>query len=111
MNSIITLATIDELAEGERIALEIDGQSILLIAHKHQYFCIAEMCTHENISLADGEVDELDAIVCPRHGARFDLRTGKAVCLPATTPVQVYPVTVNGTEIQILWTTPGLAEE
>jgi 3-phenylpropionate/trans-cinnamate dioxygenase ferredoxin subunit len=99
----LTLATLDELAEGERIALEIDGTAVLLLRHAGEIFCVADVCSHDDSPLGDAELDEACAIVCPRHGARFDLHSGKALCLPAVSPIAVFPVTVNGNEIQIRW--------
>ncbi|MBI4641820.1 MAG: Rieske 2Fe-2S domain-containing protein, partial [Candidatus Tectomicrobia bacterium] len=61
---------------------------------------IDDTCTHEEASLSEGEVWG-EVIECPKHGARFDLRTGEVVSLPAVLPVATYEVKVEGTEVKI----------
>lgn len=58
-------------------------------------FAVENRSSHEDTPLADGELDETDcSIECPRHGSRFDLRTGWALNLPAYEPIEVFPVEV-----------------
>jgi 3-phenylpropionate/trans-cinnamate dioxygenase ferredoxin component len=64
------------------------------------YHCIDDVCTHDGASFETAELDG-NEIECPRHGARFDVTTGRATCLPAIVPVKVYPVTVENGEIRI----------
>ena len=66
----------------------------------NSYYCIDDVCTHDGASLDQGELDG-NEIECPRHGARFDVTTGRATCLPAIVPVKAYPVEVENGEIQI----------
>ena len=61
---------------------------------------ISDVCSHGAVSLSDGEVEGL-AIECWLHGSRFDLRTGAALSLPATRPVPVYPVSVDGERVLV----------
>jgi 3-phenylpropionate/trans-cinnamate dioxygenase ferredoxin component len=71
---------------GERIAVcNVDGE----------LYAIDDVCTHDGGSLDQGEL-EGDEIECPRHGARFDVRTGRATLMPAVMPVQTYAVKVEG---------------
>ncbi|MCC6979788.1 MAG: non-heme iron oxygenase ferredoxin subunit [Candidatus Melainabacteria bacterium] len=65
-----------------------------------EYFCIADLCTHDGGPLGEGELIG-NQIECPRHGARFDVRTGKALCLPAILPVPTYKVELRGEEIWV----------
>lgn len=58
------------------------------------YHAIEDVCTHDNGPLAEGELDGCQ-VICPRHGARFDIRTGAAVSLPAYRPVEAFPVRVE----------------
>ncbi len=67
---------------------------ILLLKVGEEVFALEDLCTHDNGPLHEGEVEE-GKIVCPRHGARFDLRTGRQT-LPAPRPVKVFPVRVEG---------------
>jgi 3-phenylpropionate/trans-cinnamate dioxygenase ferredoxin subunit len=61
-----------------------------------------DLCTHDGGPLAEG-VLEGEVIECPRHGARFNVKTGAALCLPAVAPVATYAVRVQGDEIQVGW--------
>jgi 3-phenylpropionate/trans-cinnamate dioxygenase ferredoxin subunit len=79
------------MPRGDRIALaNVDGE----------YYAIDDVCTHDGGSLDQGEVFDYE-IECPRHGARFDVRTGKALTLPAVFPVKTYPLKVEGNDILI----------
>ena len=90
----------DQLPLGERMFLEIEGKSIVLLNLAGKLFAIGDVCTHDNGPVGDGEVDGYE-VVCPRHGARFDIRTGKASSLPAVVDIPAYPVRVVGAMIEI----------
>ena len=67
-----------------------------------QLFAIEDRCSHDDGELVEGELDEEDcAIECPRHGSRFDLRTGKPLNLPAYVPVDTFPVVVEDGVIRV----------
>lgn len=82
-----------DVPAGERIVFEIDGEPIALFHVSGQFYAIGDICTHDNGPLAEGELDGYQ-IICPRHGARFDIRSGQAVRLPAVRPTPWYPVRV-----------------
>lgn len=65
-----------------------------------QLYCIDDVCTHDGGPLDQGELDGKE-IECPRHGARFDVTSGRATCMPAIVPVKTYPVRVVDGEIQV----------
>lgn len=65
-----------------------------------EFYCIADLCTHDGGPLGEGELVD-NQIECPRHGARFDVITGKALCLPAILPVPTYKVELRGDEIWV----------
>ena len=96
----VSVASEDEVGNGERILLEIDGQGIALFNIAGEFYAIADVCSHDDGSVAEGELEEYE-IVCPRHGAHFDLRTGKALTLPAVVDIPAYPVRVEGGEVLI----------
>ncbi len=96
----IEIAPLSDLPNGGRLFVEIDGQAIVLFNIANQLFAIADTCSHDGGPLGDGELDE-HAVICPRHGARFDLPTGKALTYPAVVDIPVYPVRVVGEMIQL----------
>lgn len=98
--SFVAVATLDELRGAEPLAVEHDDHVVALVQVEEQIFAIKDECSHARVPLSEGDVEDC-AIECYLHGARFDLRTGAAISLPATEPVPVYPVRVEGTDILV----------
>ncbi len=98
MSDFEEIASIDEFGLADRLEVFIDDTPVLLIRLNDQYFAIEDVCTHDGQPLTNGCIEE-GAIVCPRHGARFDLVTGKALCMPATKPIQIFEVEVRDHKI------------
>ena len=96
----VVVAAEDELGDGERILFEIDGESIVLFKIAEAFFAIADLCSHDDGPVAEGEVEGHE-VICPRHGARFDLHTGKALTLPAVVDIPAYPVRVEDGEVLV----------
>jgi len=96
----VTLASLDELPNGERMFFEIDEQPVVLFNIAGQLFAIADVCSHDDGPLGDGELDGFE-IVCPRHGASFDVRSGKVLSLPAVIDIPAYPVRVVDGQIEL----------
>lgn len=84
---------IADFPEGERIFVEIDANPIVIFKLKEEYFATGDVCTHDGGEIGNGELDG-EEIICPRHGARFNIRSGKAMALPAVTDIPVYPTRV-----------------
>lgn len=80
-----------ELSNGERLFVEIDGRPIVVFNIAGQYFAIGDVCTHDEGPLGDGMLEDYN-IVCPRHGAEFDVRNGRAMMMPAVVDIPAYPV-------------------
>jgi 3-phenylpropionate/trans-cinnamate dioxygenase ferredoxin subunit len=90
------LLSLAELPEVGAVAVHVDGRAIAVVrAEDGTIHVIDDTCTHAEVSLAEGEVEDC-SIECWLHGSRFDLRTGQPTGLPATKPIAVYPVTVEG---------------
>ena len=94
------VAAVEELPNGQRIYLEIDDLYIIVFNIADNYFAIADLCSHDEEPLDDGELDGY-AVICPRHGARFDVRTGQALTPPAVEAVPAYPVRVLKGSIEV----------
>lgn len=89
----VEIAPASELPNGERLFLEIEGRAIVIFNIADQLFAVGDICTHDDGPLGDGDLEGFN-IVCPRHGAEFDVRTGKAVQMPAVVDIPAYPVKV-----------------
>jgi 3-phenylpropionate/trans-cinnamate dioxygenase ferredoxin component len=96
----VQVAEINEIPDGERIFLEIDEKPIVVFNISGGLYAIGDVCTHDNGPLGEGEVDGIE-VVCPRHGARFDIRNGKATGLPAIIDIPAYPVRVTDGQVEI----------
>lgn len=96
----VRVANAADVPEGQAKVFEARGRQIA-VCHSHDgYFAIDDRCTHDNGPLGEGEL--LDGeIECPRHGARFDIKTGKALCLPAVGAVATYAVEIRDGELWI----------
>ena len=85
-----------ELRDGELIPVEIDGRPVVLVRHAGTFYAVQNNCSHKDFPLSEAGFDPRDEVlVCAWHGGCFDLRTGEAVVLPATEPVEIFPVRVS----------------
>lgn len=100
MSEYITVATVDEIPAGERLVVGIGRRWVALFNLDGEYYAIEDRCTHDDGPLAEGELRGCE-ISCPRHGARFDIRTGRALSAPALVDVPTIPTRVVGREVQI----------
>lgn len=94
MTEWIRVAEVGEIGPGERKFFNIDDEPAALFNVDGQYYAIADVCTHDDGPVAEGILDGY-AIECPRHGARFDIRTGAVLSFPAIVPIPVYQVKVE----------------
>ncbi len=100
MANYVKVAKTAEIPPGKVNVYEVDGKQIAVCNVDGSFYAIDDVCTHDGGSLDQGQLDD-DEIECPRHGARFDVKTGRALTLPAVMPVQSYPVQVEGDEIKV----------
>jgi 3-phenylpropionate/trans-cinnamate dioxygenase ferredoxin subunit len=87
--------SVADVPEGTAHRVVLDGVPIAVVHTEGQWFAVSDICSHADVSLAEGDVDGC-TLECWLHGSRFDLRTGLPSGPPATTPVPVYPVSVEG---------------
>jgi 3-phenylpropionate/trans-cinnamate dioxygenase ferredoxin component len=98
----VKAAPLADLAEGAVLGVEAGGRRLCLARVEGEVYAVADSCTHRDFPLSVGEVDAARCTVtCEWHGAAFDLRTGEAVCAPATRPVPVYPCRVDGGHVWV----------
>lgn len=89
-----------DIPDGEAIRVKGGPCGVCLARVGHDVYALADRCSHQEWPLSDGEVDPFGCTIeCTKHGSTFSLKDGAAECLPATTPVQVYPVRIEGDEI------------
>jgi 3-phenylpropionate/trans-cinnamate dioxygenase ferredoxin subunit len=103
MSSEARLLRLDELADCSAQRVDVDGHRIAVVRIGDDVHAIGDRCTHQDVSLSEGEVDaDACTLECWKHGSTFDLRTGEPTCLPATRPVPVYEVSVRGDEVWVV---------
>ena len=98
--SFVQAATLADVPDGGAIAVEVEGVELALVRDGDVVYAVVDECSHASIPLSEGEV-EGNEIECWLHGSRFDLRTGKPTGLPATRPVPVYPVKIEGDDVLV----------
>ncbi len=96
----VQIAGAAELPPGERLYVTIDDAQLIVFNIAGMLYAIGDVCSHDGNLLDDAPV-EGNVIVCPRHGARFDIRNGKAVALPAVVDIPAYPVRVRDGQIEV----------
>ncbi len=100
MANWIQAATATECPVGQLKGVTAGGTEIVLANFEGTIYAVADECSHEEFALSDGDL-EGDEILCIYHGARFDCKTGKNICLPATQPVKSFPVEVRAGQIYV----------
>jgi 3-phenylpropionate/trans-cinnamate dioxygenase ferredoxin component len=98
-----TVCKSDELPEGEKRLVEVEGEKIGVFNCGGELFAIEDRCSHDDGPLAEGPFDSSACTVeCPRHGSLFDLRSGKPKTLPAYVPVETFEVRDEDGEIKLV---------
>jgi 3-phenylpropionate/trans-cinnamate dioxygenase ferredoxin subunit len=94
MEKRIKVALVSDIPEGEVVPVEVEGFKLAIVHVDGQFYALEDECSHMECSLSEGLVDDRE-IVCPCHGARFDLATGEPVTLPAEDPVKCYETIIE----------------
>jgi 3-phenylpropionate/trans-cinnamate dioxygenase ferredoxin component len=100
MSDFIRVAGIAEIADPGRKLVEIDDRLVVVIHTAGHYYAIDDVCTHDGGPLGEGELEGF-AIACPRHGAKFDIRDGRALTMPATKATMTHDVKVVGDDVLV----------
>ncbi len=96
----IKVAPAASIAPGDYASVEIDGRFVAVFNVDGEFLAVDDVCTHDGEGLAGGEV-EGDVVTCPRHGARFSLRTGAVLSPPAYEPVRTWPTRVTDGMVEV----------
>lgn len=94
------VARVSDIPAGTTKVVDAGGTELMLCNADGSFYAIEDVCTHDGGPLDQGEL-EGHCIVCPRHGATFDVRTGAVVTLPAVIPLGTFPVRVDGDDIYV----------
>lgn len=100
MSDYLFAAKVAEVPDPGKILVEVADRLVALFHVEGKFYALDDVCTHDDGPLAEGELTGYE-IACPRHGARFDIRTGRVVCMPATKPTIAHEVQVIGDEVRI----------
>lgn len=100
MSDFVPVAKVSEIPDPGRKIVEIDDSLIVVVHTAGNFYAIDDVCTHDGGPLGEGELEGF-AIVCPRHGAKFDVRDGRVLCMPATQPTGVHDVKIDGDNVLV----------
>ena len=100
MANFVKVARVEDIHPGEKRIYEVDGILVVLVNLDGEFYAIEDTCTHDGGPLGEGEMQN-GHLICPRHGARFDIRTGAALSLPAVDPTNTYEVRVQDGDIYV----------
>ena len=100
MAKFVRACSVGEIPAGKVGYAEVDGLRLAICNAGGEFYAIDDVCTHDGGSLDQGELQGFN-IECPRHGAKFDIRTGRVTALPAIIPVGTYPVKVEGDDVLV----------
>ncbi len=100
MSDWVDVAAVDELPAGAYRVVDVDDALIAVFNLDGSYYAIEDVCTHDGGTLTGGEIKG-DCIVCPRHRAKFSIKTGAVLAPPATEPIATLPVRVHEGRVQV----------
>ena len=100
MSGFVPVAKVSDLPDPGKVLVEVDDRLVVLIRAAGHFYALDDVCTHDGGPLSEGPLDPQEStITCPRHGAKFDIRTGAALTMPATKPTKAHEVKVEGDQI------------
>lgn len=96
----VLVGPVAELTEGSQTEIQVGGRSVVVVCFEGAYYALRNNCSHKDFPLLGGEVDA-GRITCTKHGAKFELATGKAKVLPAVKPVAIYKTEVENGQVYV----------
>jgi 3-phenylpropionate/trans-cinnamate dioxygenase ferredoxin subunit len=100
MSEWIDVDAVANLPEGSVSLVDVEGSEVAVFNIGGEYYAIEDVCTHDGGTLAEGEVQGFE-IECPRHGARFDLRSGRVTAAPAYEDISTFQVRIHEARVQV----------
>jgi 3-phenylpropionate/trans-cinnamate dioxygenase ferredoxin subunit len=100
MSQFVSVARVDEIAPGQKKIVEVDGSLVVVVNLDGSFYAVEDVCTHDGGPLGEGKLDGCE-LICPRHGARFDVRSGAATRMPAISPAPTYAVRVEDGDVLV----------
>jgi 3-phenylpropionate/trans-cinnamate dioxygenase ferredoxin subunit len=100
VSGYLRACAVADITEGGALHVDVDGRPVAVVRSDGEFYAIRDVCSHAEVALSEGEI-EGQTIECWLHGSRFDLVTGRPTGLPATKPVPVYPVKIDGDDVLV----------
>lgn len=100
MSEFFKVAKVADIPDPGKLTLEVEERLVVIVHSGGEFHCIDDVCTHDGGPLGDGELCGFE-LACPRHGAKFDVRTGEPLTMPATEPTVSHQVKIDGDDILI----------
>jgi 3-phenylpropionate/trans-cinnamate dioxygenase ferredoxin subunit len=94
------IGALSDLPSGEQLYVDIGELELVIFNVAGEIFAIGDVCSHDDGPLGEGEIEGYE-VICPRHGARFDIRSGEATELPAVVDIPAYPVRITDGQIEV----------
>ena len=102
MAKFVKVARVQDIQPGQKRIVDADGVLIVVVNLAGRFYALEDVCTHDGGPLGEGRLDAATGhLICPRHGAEFDVRTGEAITLPAFEPAPTYEVRVEGDDVLV----------
>jgi 3-phenylpropionate/trans-cinnamate dioxygenase ferredoxin subunit len=100
MADFLRVCPASEIPAGDRRVFELEGRFVVIFHVEGKFFALDDCCTHDGGPLGEGELEGF-AVVCPRHGAKFDIRDGRVLSMPATRDTPAHQVKVDAGEVYV----------
>ncbi len=100
MSDFIRVAKVADIPDPGKQTVQVEDAVLVLFHVGGRFYCLDDVCTHDGGPLGEGRLHD-HAIACPRHGAKFDVRTGRPLTMPAIVPTRAHEVRVDGEEVSV----------
>ncbi len=100
MSEWVDVIKAEAMADGEHVVVDVDGTDVAVFKLEGEFYAVEDVCNHDGAEIASGEI-EGDDIVCPRHGARFCIKTGEVKGPPAYENLDIFPIQIVDGQVQV----------